>query len=250
MFYPLNCPQMSILFFFCSVSALRFNILLWKMVILHQRISFDSSLCHICHSCNRRWWKTAIWTLSSPRGFTPSTNDKRCYPINPTLLSHEPPLYIQPCVMLKRSIRTSCTLVPDSWFFSHKNTELTSASYCYLWNISNKLSNLLSQFGVKEILLNCLLALVLKLLPAFHLKSILCLSRKKALDQFHGKRACTAACWNSLQLPQAVWKWVITLCSLPLALIRLKLVNQADHNNISLKSAQVFWVVFLFLQRL
>lgn len=108
------------------------------------------SLCHICYSCNRRWWRTAVWTLSSPRGFTPSTNDKRCYPINPTLSSHELPLYIQPCVMLKRSIRTSCTLVPDSWFLSHKNTELTSASYCYLWNISNKLSNLLSQFGVKK----------------------------------------------------------------------------------------------------
>lgn len=142
-------PNVSSLFF-CSVSDLRFNISLWKMVILRQRILFDPSLCHICHFYNRRWWRTAIWTLSSPRGFTPSTNDKRCYPINPTLLSHEPPLCIQPCVMLKRSIRTSCTLVPDSWFFTHKNSELTSASYCYLWNISNKLSNLLSQFEVKK----------------------------------------------------------------------------------------------------
>lgn len=203
MFYQLNGPQMSVLFY-CSVSALRFNISLWQLVILHQRILFDPSLCHICCSCNRRWWRTAIWTLSSPRGFTPSTNDKRCYPINPTRLSHELPLYIQPCVMLKRSIRTSWTLVPDSWFLSHKNTDLTSAPYCYLWNISNKCLIFCLSLGKKKILLNCLLALVLKLLPDFHLQSILCLSRKEALDQFHGKRACTAACWSSLQLPQAL----------------------------------------------
>lgn len=37
----------------------------------------------------RRWWTTAIWTLSNPPGFTQSMNGKRCCPINLTLLSPE-----------------------------------------------------------------------------------------------------------------------------------------------------------------
>lgn len=41
------------------------------------------------HFYYRRWWRTAIWTLSNPHGFTQSTNDKRCCPISPTPSSPE-----------------------------------------------------------------------------------------------------------------------------------------------------------------
>ena len=42
------------------------------------------------HFHYRRWWRTATWTLSSLRGFTRSTTDRRCCPISRTRSSPEP----------------------------------------------------------------------------------------------------------------------------------------------------------------
>lgn len=78
------------------------NVLTHKQKALNRSKPSANALCHISPFCNRRSWTTAICASWSPHGFTPSMNDKRCCPINPTLLSHE--LY---------SLHTSLYVVKD-----------------------------------------------------------------------------------------------------------------------------------------
>lgn len=71
---------------------------LFKALSTYQLCSISQNNANTCwpltahsrsHSCHRRWWRTAIWTLSNQPGFTQSMSGKRCFPISPTPSSPE-----------------------------------------------------------------------------------------------------------------------------------------------------------------
>lgn len=205
-FHPSEAPLMSILF------------TVWAFLLFHSK-RHDLTPLYIISHFNRHWWRTAIWTLSSPPGFMPSRNDRRHFPISPTLLSHEPyNIHNQHLVMLKKSTRASCKCAPDSSVYFHKNTEQFLKAYNDFILLSMKyleqiMSSFVSVWG--KILLKCLLVMDLKLLPVFHLKSILC------LNQYGSSRSChhtfAAQLWRKqtwfLTSPESVCLFAGAHCS-------------------------------------